>query len=201
MKLNIVQSTIVLAGTGLMLGAAALFAADGPISFHRPSASMPVMSSLKISDSGEFLEAANMINLTEIEMGRLVYERGQSKSIRKLGERMVHDHSIMENQLKALAAARDIVLSTGLDVQHQQRVDELASCSRAAFDRHYAEDKVKFLPKEISLFEQEAGENEGRSVRDFAANTLPVLEELLQWADRDSQVFNPPVALVRGQPF
>jgi len=197
MKSKIARTTAILAGAGLMLSAAALFAMDNIAPFAPPSAQPP--NDMEITDPGRFLEAANIINRTEIEMGRLANERGQSASVRKLGKRMIHDHDILENKLKALAIPKDIVLSKVLDIRHQQMVDKLATYSGTAFDRYYVEDQGKCLQKAIALFQQAAAENQDRSVRDFAANSIPVLQQHLQLAEKDSKIVNEPPSVSPGQ--
>jgi putative membrane protein len=132
-------------------------------------------------------------------MGRLANERGQSKSVRKLGKRLVHDHAILENKIKALAIPKDIVLSKVLDIRHQQMVDKLAAYSGAAFDRYYVEDQIKDHQKAIALFQQAAAENQDRSVRDFAANSIPVFQQHLQLAGKDSKIINKPAGASPGQ--
>ena len=154
---------------------------------------------MEIADPGMFLEAANIINRTEIEMGRLANERGQSESIRKLGERMVQDHTLLEDKLKVLAKVKDIVLSKHLDIKHQKMIDNLAAYSGVAFDRHYVDDQVKAHQKAIALYQQVAAENRDRSVRDLAANSLPVLQQNLQLAEKDSKMMIEPPGASAGQ--
>jgi putative membrane protein len=154
---------------------------------------------MEITDPGRFLEEANIINRTEIEMGRLANERGQSASERKLGKRTVHDHTLLENKLKALATSKDIVLSKQVDIKHQNMIDKLAAYSGAAFDRCYVAEQVTDHQTAIALFQQAAAENQNRSVRDFAANSIPFLQQHLQLAEKDSKIINQPTGASPGQ--
>jgi putative membrane protein len=197
MKSKIARTTAILAGAALMLSAAVLFAMDGIAPFAPPSAQPP--NDMEITDPGRFLEAANIINRTEIEMGRLANERGQSASVRKLGKRMVQDHARLENKLKALATSKDIVLSKQVDIKHQNMIDKLAAYSGSTFDRHYVEDQVMDHQKAIALFQQAAAENQDRSVRDYAPNSIPVLQQHLQLAEKDSKIINQPTGASPGQ--
>jgi putative membrane protein len=197
MKSKIAQATVILASAGLLLSAPALFAIDGAGPNQPLSAQPAANSDLNATDPTMFVEAAHNINSTEIEMGRLANERGQSESVRKLGQRMVRDHTMLENRLKALAGAKDIVLSSQLDARHQQMIDELTTYSGAAFDQHYLGCQVNGHQKAIALFQQVAAENQDRSVREFAANTLPILQRHLQLAEKYSNIINEPAGTGR----
>jgi len=199
MKSKIAQTAAILAGAGLMFSAAALFATDGTAPNHPPSAPSAAFNDLEINDPAIFLTMVDTINRTEIEMGRLSQERGQSKSVRKLGERMVQDHTVLENRTKNLAITLGIVLHYRVDTKHQAMIDELAAYSGAAFDRHYVEDQIEGHRQAISLFQQVAAENPDRSVRDFALNTIPLLRQHLKLAEKASKNIKEPPGASPGQ--
>jgi putative membrane protein len=199
MKSIIAQTTAILAGAGLMFSAAALLAIDGTVPNQPPSSQPAAINDLEITDPAAFLTAVNNINKTKIEMGRLANERGQSRSVRKLGARMVHDLAILENKTKTLASTEGILLPDGLDDRHQAMIDELATYSGAAFDRHYVEDQIEGHRQTISLFQQVAAENQDLSVRDFAANTIPVLRQHLQLAEKDFKIINEQAGVSQGK--
>jgi putative membrane protein len=131
-------------------------------------------------------------------MGRLAKERGQSSSVRELGARMVHDLDILENKAKTLASSIGVTLPDVLDSRHQAMIDELAAYSGEAFDRHYVQEQIKGHRKEISWFQQVAAENQARSVRDFALNTIPVLQQHLQWFEKVSKYIKEPLGASPG---
>lgn len=187
MKTKFSQTAAILVSASLMFSAPVLLAVDSDSPGQVSSA-----NDLTYTDTALFLEAANNINRTEIEMGRLAHERGQSESIRQLGERTVRDHDALENKLKALAADKGIVLPKLLDARHQKMIDELASYSRADFDRFYVDDQVTGHKHAISLFQQAAAENQDRSVRQFAASAVPILQQHLNWAQKALGAINEP---------
>jgi putative membrane protein len=199
MKSKIARSTAILAGAGLMLSAAALFAIDGTAPNQPPSSQSSAINDLEITDPAVFLTVVNNINKTKIEMGRLANQRGQSRSVRKLGARMVHDLAILENKTITLAGIEGILLPNGLDDRHQAMIDELAAYSGADFDRHYVEDQIKGHQKAISWLQQVAAENRDRSVRNFALNAIPVLQRHLQLFETASKNIKEPPGATAGQ--
>lgn len=186
----VVKTSIFLAGASMFAITPALFAIDGQVP---PSPSgVQAGSTLKLTNPALFMEAANNINRTEIEMGRLAEERGQAKAVRNLGARMVHDHAILENKLKTLATRTDVVLPKQLDAKHQKLVDELNAYTGEAFDRHYVNDQIRGHQKAIALFQDAAAENTQRSVREFAQQTIPILKEHLALSEQAADEVNEP---------
>jgi predicted outer membrane protein len=61
------------------------------------------------------------------------------------------------------------------------------------------EDQIKGHRKAISWFQQVAAENHDRSVRDFAANTIPVLQQHLELAEKASKNIKKPTGASPGQ--
>jgi putative membrane protein len=199
MKSKIARTTAILAGASLMFSATALFATDGTATNQSPSAQQAAIYDLDITDPAVFVTAVNNIIRSKIEMGRLANERGQSSSVRELGAQMVHDLDILENKTKTLASSVGVTLPNVLDSRRQAVIDELAAYSGAAFDRHYVEDQIKDHRKAISWFQQVAAENQDRSVRDFALNTIPVLQQHLQLFEKVSKSIQEPTGASRGQ--
>jgi len=194
MKSKIAQTAAILAGAGLMFNAVALFATDGTATNQPPSTQTAPITDQEITVPEVFLDAVNNMNLTKIEMGRLARERGQSKSVRKLGTRMVSDLALLENKTKTLAGTLGIIMPFQVNPRHQAMIDELATYSGADFDRHYVEDQIEGHRKAISLFQQVAAENPDRSVRDFALNTLPLLRQHLKLVEKASKDLKEPLA-------
>jgi putative membrane protein len=199
MKSKIAQITAILAVAGLMSNSAALFATDGPAPNQPTSAQPSAINDLEITAPAVFLTAVNNINRTEIEMSRLARERGQSRSVRKLGARMVQDLTLLEDKTKNLANSDGILLPTVLDDRHQAMIDKLAAYSGAAFDRHYVQDQIEGHRKAISWFQQVAAENHDRSVRDFALNSIPLLQQYLELAEKASRKLKEPLGASAGR--
>src|SRR5436853_3815098 len=95
---------------------------------------------------------------------------------------MVDDHSKAGNELKSLAAQKNVTLPTALDQQHQADVDKLTKLSGAAFDREYMSMMVKDHLEDVADFEREAANGADPDVKQWAARTVPTLRQHLQMA-------------------
>jgi putative membrane protein len=199
MKSKIAQPLAILAGAGLMFNAAVLFATDDTAPNQPPSTPSTAIKDKEVTDPASFCWAAYAINQTGIEMGRLARERGQSQSVRDLGERMVHDYTLLENKIKELARTNGVVLPDLLDAPHQKMLDGLAALSGASFDQHYLEVQIKCHQKAIPLFQLVAAENQDRALRAYAADNIPLLQQDLHLAQNDSKIMNQPAGVSQGK--
>src|SRR6185369_2414150 len=102
--------------------------------------------------------------------------------VKAFGQRMVDDHSRAGNELKSLAAQKNVTLPTALDQQHQADVDKLSKLSGAAFDREYMSMMVKDHVEDVAEFEREAATGSDSDVKAWAGRTVPTLRQHLQMA-------------------
>lgn len=194
MKSKIAISIAMVAGATLLLGAPFAWA-DG--SAYDQQQAVSASLSEKATDPTAFLQAVNAINWTEIQMGQLAQERGQTEAVRKLGEHMIRDHKALEEKVKSVASEKNIQLAAQLDAKHQKMVDELSALSGISFDRKYVADQINGHQKAISLFQQAASSNRDPGLRRFADNTIPQLQHHLQMAEQDSNIISEPAGAER----
>src|SRR5205085_8885052 len=95
------------------------------------------------SGDRDFMTKAAIGGMEEVELGHLATQKAASNDVKQFGQRMVDDHSKAGNELKSLAAQKNVTLPTALDQAHQGDVDRLTKLSGAAFDREYMGMMVK----------------------------------------------------------
>jgi putative membrane protein len=115
--------------------------------------------------------------MAEVKLGQLAAEKATDPEVKQFGERMVKDHSKANDQLKSIAAAQKIDLPTSLDARHQATVDRLSKLSGAEFDHAYVKEMVRDHDTDVKSFQREAQYGQESSLRDFAAKTLPTLQD------------------------
>jgi putative membrane protein len=94
----------------------------------------------------------------------------------------VDDHTKANDELKKLADAQSIDIPATLDSKHQSRIDKLSKLSGTDFDRAYIKDQLKDHEQDVREFQEEAQGGSDATVKDFAAKTLPTLQEHLATA-------------------
>jgi putative membrane protein len=113
-----------------------------------------------------------------------------SPAVKNFGRRMVQDHSKANNELKDVTSKENIPLPNEMDKSDQATYDRLSKLSGDAFDRAYARDMVKDHSKDVSEFQKEAKNGKDESIKNFAAQTLPTLQNHLDQARQMEQAVN-----------
>ena len=131
-----------------------------------------------------FARAAAAGGLAEVELGRLADQKGKSPEARQFAQRMVDDHSKANGQLKELAAAANIPLPNAPDAEDQAMRERLDKVQGNAFDRDYIRGQITAHQETVQLFEYEIGSGQDTRLKNFASQTLPVIMQHLEMAQR-----------------
>lgn len=151
-------------------------------------ASSGAMAQIKDAPTGTMAKAdQNFMNdavqgdLSEIKMGKLAQQKGQSERVKQFGQMLEQDHS--QHLQKAKQTAEQLGLSTPSEPTNKQTTmyDNLSQLSGTQFDRQFAEDMVSDHKQDISKFQKEA-KSRG-PLGDFAQQTIPTLQKHLQTAE------------------
>lgn len=134
-----------------------------------------------------FIEEAAKGGLAEVELGNLAQQKAQNQQVKDFGARMVQDHSKANDELKKVAAAKGVQVPAGLDKSAQKEKDKLEKLSGAKFDREYMSHMVKDHKKDVKEFDKQARSSKDADVKQFAAATLPTLQEHLKLAQAAEQ--------------
>jgi putative membrane protein len=134
-----------------------------------------------VSDA-QFARKAAQGSMAEMKLGQLARNKGTADSLKKFGERMMEDHSKAWDELKHAAEHENIVLPRGMSAKDQSTYEALSKLSGAAFDRAYARDMVNDHEEDIAEFNKEANGGHNPTIKDFAVQTLPTLEDHLKQA-------------------
>lgn len=187
---------------GFAAGAAAQSPSSNPASSTTPSAAgtakdIPAAtgrakhtgkSSLSHADR-EFVENAAKGGMAEVDLGKFAQEHASNPQVKDFAARMVQDHSKANEELRSLAQAKGVTMPAGASLKDNHEMSKLAKLTGADFDREYMDHMVKDHEKDVKEFQKEAGKAKDADVKNFAANTLPTLQEHLKIAqDTDAQV-------------
>jgi putative membrane protein len=144
----------------------------------------------KSSADENFAKKAAQGGMAEVKLGQLAEQKGSSPEVKNFGRRMVQDHSKASNELKDVTSKENIPLPNEMDKSDQATYDRLSKLSGDAFDRAYARDMVKDHSKDVSEFQKEAKNGKDESIKNFAAQTLPTLQNHLDQARQMEQAVN-----------
>lgn len=132
------------------------------------------------SSQDNFWTKAAQGGMAEVQFSQLALQKSQNAEVKNFAERMVTDHAKANNELKALAAKKNVTLPTEMDAAHQSRLNELKGMTGAEFDRAYVETMVADHQASVQLFENQADEKNDPDSSAFAQKTLPTLRMHLE---------------------
>jgi putative membrane protein len=138
-------------------------------------------ATLSGGDKSFMMEAAEG-GQTEVELGQLAKDKGQSDAVKQFGQHMVDDHGKANSELSDLAGRKGVTVSTTLSTKHKDIKDKLSKLSGAEFDKQYMREMVKDHEADVAAFKKEANKGKDADVTAWAKQTLPTLEQHLTMA-------------------
>ncbi|HEV7699973.1 MAG TPA: DUF4142 domain-containing protein [Pyrinomonadaceae bacterium] len=135
-------------------------------------------SSLTTPSPESFMKDAAEGGMAEVEMGKLAASKAKDPEVKKFGQMMVTDHTAANNELKALAAKKNIQLPADSG-SHKSDMDDLSKETGADFDKDYVEMMVDDHEADVAKFQKMADNASDPEVKAFAAKTLPTLKKHL----------------------
>ncbi len=164
-----------------VLAAPAAFAQTAGTKETTKPTSKTATATRPVTDASFAKEAAEG-GMAEVKLGQLAEDKGASQQVKDFGKRMVDDHSKADDQLKSAASSDKIALPDKLNTKEQAEYDRLSKLSGTAFDRAYARDMLRDHETDVAAFRREANDGKDASIKNFASQTLPTLQDHLKTA-------------------
>jgi putative membrane protein len=139
------------------------------------NATMPVSTA-----DQDFILAAAEGGMTEVNLGELASTNGMRDDVKAFGQKMVKDHTAINDDLKALAAQKGVTLPDSLDAKHQGTVDKLTTLTGSEFDDAYIAGMIKAHKKDAKAFKAEAAATQDADIKSFLDKSIPVVEDHLK---------------------
>jgi putative membrane protein len=167
-----------------VLGAAtvALAIAAAPAFAQTPQGADKTAKTTTAAADQTFVKNVAMDGMAEVELAKLASEKASSDPVKQFAQRMVTDHQKANDELKSIAQNKNITLPTELGPKHKTLRAKLEKLSGEAFDRAYMNEMVTDHRKAVSTFRTESTSGKHPEVKQWAAKTLPTLEEHLKQA-------------------
>jgi len=130
----------------------------------------------------KFMMQAAQSDMAEIMLGNMALQKSQNAEVRKFAQMMVDDHTKTSQQLKSMAATKNVTLPADVDAKQKYIIDKLSVMSGDKFDMEYMKGQVKAHESAVKLFQNESGRGTDADVKGFAVTTLPALQMHLNMA-------------------
>jgi putative membrane protein len=129
-----------------------------------------------------FIRDAVSANRMEVRLGQLAQTRATNAAVKQFGQRMITDHSRMEDQVNSVVVNTGVAFTPSINAQHQATINRLERVSGSEFDRAYMNAMIQGHQEDVSRFQAQSQSARSVQVRNLAINSLPVLQQHLSLA-------------------
>lgn len=144
---------------------------------------LPAMAVEETADQ-KFAADAAKDSMAEIQLGKLALNKSDNAQIREFANRMIQDHTKANTQLESIAKSGNVVLPSEPGKKLADPMDKLSGLSGKEFDRSYVRDMVRDHEEAVRMFQHYERGSTNAELRQFAQQTLPVLQEHLALAKK-----------------
>jgi putative membrane protein len=199
MKFN--QMRIIMLGTVSALSPVVLVAQDPMppgVSGNRPTQQQ--LGSPGTQDSGHnanemaqtmkdktFLRQAAEGGIAEVKLGQLAAQKASSDDVKAFGQKMVDDHTMLNNEMAPIADSMGVRTPKSLNKQDQAEYDKLNGLSGTDFDTEYLTVMVKDHHKDLHEFREEAASATDANLKAAVEKGLNVIREHTMMVDKLAQ--------------
>jgi putative membrane protein len=133
-------------------------------------------------DDSEFMTFAADAGMTEVEAGKTAETKATDPKVKQFAADMIKDHTAAGNDLKSLAATKNVTLPSAISEEHQKALSDVGAKTGKDFDKAYIDQMVTDHQKVVDKFDDASKNAKDPDVKAFAAKTLPTLQAHLEHA-------------------
>jgi len=132
----------------------------------------------------EFMTKAASGGMLEVKLGQEIVKRATTPEAKQFAQQMVTDHTKANNELKALAAKKNITLPTTLGEEQQKVYDDVTGEKGPALDQHYVKAMIADHEEDIKEFQEAVTKASDSQIKGFAIQQVPILQMHLQMVQK-----------------
>ena len=154
-----------------------------PLRSEPDSTSVPGVSHEEMQDR-IFLQKAAEGGTAEVQLGKLAVEKASADDVKAFGQKMVDDHTQLNNQMAPLAESKGVALPRKMGKADQAEYDKLANLSGEAFDKEYIAYMVKDHHADLREFRMAATNTNDPDMKVALDKAAKVIREHMVLADK-----------------
>jgi putative membrane protein len=136
-----------------------------------------------LKDDVDFVLDAADAGMYEVQVAQLAKTNSSSAKVKELADHMIKDHSKANEELKSIAARKNITLPSKLSDKKQKEFDELTKLKGVEFDKEYSKEMVKDHKDAIDKFQKEADKGMDGELKAWSAGKIATLKHHLGMAE------------------
>jgi putative membrane protein len=133
-------------------------------------------------DDAKFLIFATNAGMTEVQAGEIAKNQTISGKTKAFADDMIKDHTAAGNEVKALAATKNVTLPAEISDDHKKAILDLHAKKGADFEKAYIYMMVDDHQKVVDKFKDASDNCKDPDVKALAGKLLPSLVEHLEHA-------------------
>jgi putative membrane protein len=118
-----------------------------------------------------FVAMVSQGGMFEVKAGQVGADQGNTQDIKDQGATEAHDHQLVGDKLKSIAAEAGLQFPDTLNAQFQNELDVLKALSGPAFDAAYLRDMEDIHAKDGAAFAKESSAGSNPKLKAFATET------------------------------
>jgi putative membrane protein len=131
-----------------------------------------------------FLRKAAQGGMAEVKLGQLAVQKGSSEDVKSFGQKMVDDHTKLNDDMAPIADSMGVRLPKDLSKDDQAEYDKLSALSGNDFDMEYLSFMVKDHHKDLREFRQEEASTTDPTLKTAVADGAKVIHEHTVMVDK-----------------
>jgi len=130
-------------------------------------------------NDAEFVVKAANGGIAEVDLAIIAQQKATDSEVNEFAAMMIADHTLANEELKTLAAKKNITLPSSIGKDELKIKDELTRKAAKDFDKAYVDAMVKDHKNDIKLFEDGSKNLKDNELKAFVDRTLPILKKHL----------------------
>lgn len=129
-----------------------------------------------VEDDAKFAVAAANGGMAEVALSKIAEEKATGPKVKEFAKQMIADHSKANDELKTLAASKNITLPSAPNAEKQKAAADLGEKTGNDFDKAYITQMRKDHDETVKLFEDAQKNVKDAELKAFIDKTLPVIK-------------------------
>ena len=150
------------------------------------------------ADSKQFAMKAAEGGMLEVKLSQLAQQKSQSPEVKQLAQQFEQDHTQANQQLMQIAKQKNIDLPSDLKGECEETYQAFEQLSGKDFDNAFLLHNVKDHLKDIMMFQKEAQKGTDPEIKQWAAQTLPHLQQHAAHINTVAQASGLPMEALAG---
>lgn len=147
----------------------------------------------QIMEEKMFLRKAAEGGIAEVKLGQLAADKGSSEEVKAFGQKMVDDHTQLNNDMAQVADTLGVLLPKSMSKEDEAEYNKLKGLSGADFDTEYLTFMVKDHHQDLHEFRLEAASRTDPALHDVVVKAEGVIHDHTVTVDKLARARGIPV--------